>query len=109
MCDESAVKAQQILITESKDIVNDATIKRQVHIRFSGVPAQIDQLQVGELVSTSGITVRMSHPTILKLIQRYLCKKCEHVTVVEVSLNILFTLFILNLFLVILNYLVVYS
>lgn len=49
------------------------------------MPVTLDQGQIGQLVSTSGIIVRISQPTILKTVQRMNCKKCKHVTFIKVS------------------------
>lgn len=57
----------------------------QVHVRIIAVPIKIDTGQIGELISTSGIVVRMSQPTVMQLKKRFICKQCKHVTVVNVS------------------------
>jgi len=49
----------------------------QVHIRITAVPIKIDVGQIGELVSTSGIVVRMSQPTVMKMKKRFNCRKCK--------------------------------
>lgn len=56
----------------------------QVHVRITSVPIKIDTGQIGELISTGGIVVRMSQPTVIKLNKRFICKKCKHITVVKV-------------------------
>lgn len=59
----------------------------QVHIRITAVPIKFDTGQIGQLVSTSGIVVRMSQPTVMKLKKRFICKKCKHVNVAKVSIK----------------------
>ncbi|KMQ93010.1 dna replication licensing factor mcm9 [Lasius niger] len=79
LCDEAAVKAQEQLCK------TDQTVKPKVRIRITAVPIKIDIGQIGELVSTSGIVVRMSQPTIMKLKKRFVCKKCQHVSVIKLE------------------------
>jgi len=57
----------------------------QVHIRITAVPLKIDVGQIGELVSTSGIVVRMSQPTVMKMKKRFNCRKCKHINLVKVG------------------------
>ncbi|KOC66574.1 DNA replication licensing factor MCM9 [Habropoda laboriosa] len=76
-CDESAVEAQEE-IAKPEQIV-----KKKVRIRVTAVPVTFDQGQIGQLVSTSGVIVRISQPTVLRVIQRYSCKKCKHVTMAK--------------------------
>lgn len=57
----------------------------QVHIRITAVPIKIDVGKIGELVSTSGIVVRMSQPTVMKLRKRFVCKKCKYINTVKVG------------------------
>ncbi|KAK1122278.1 hypothetical protein K0M31_009501 [Melipona bicolor] len=73
-CDKSAVEAQEE-IAKPEQIV-----KRKVRIRITAVPVTLDQGQIGQLVSTNGIIVRISQPTILKTVQRLVCTDCKHVT-----------------------------
>ncbi|KZC07133.1 DNA replication licensing factor MCM9 [Dufourea novaeangliae] len=77
LCDEGAIKAQE-QITKPEQIV-----KKKVITIVTAVPVTVDQGQIGQLVSTSGIAVRISQPTVLKLVQRYSCKKCNHITVAK--------------------------
>lgn len=79
LCDEAAVKAQEQLCK------TDQTVKTRVHVRIAAVPIKIDTGQIGQLVSTSGIVVRMSQPTIMKIKKRFVCKKCEHISVVKLE------------------------
>ncbi|XP_043284468.1 DNA helicase MCM9-like isoform X2 [Venturia canescens] len=78
-CDESAIKAQQLIVTAEQ------TVKQRVKTRITGVPLNVNEGLIGELVSTTGITVRISQPTVLKLIERYKCRKCEYVTVLKLD------------------------
>ncbi|XP_043513790.1 DNA helicase MCM9-like isoform X1 [Frieseomelitta varia] len=73
-CDKSAVEAQEE-IAKPEQIV-----KTKVRIRVTAVPVTQNQGQIGQLVSTSGIIVRISQPTILKTVQRLICTECKHVT-----------------------------
>lgn len=57
----------------------------QVHTRITAVPIKMDVGQIGELVSTSGIVVRMSQPTIMKMKKRFICRKCKHINLVKVG------------------------
>lgn len=57
----------------------------QVHIRITAVPIKIDVGKIGELVSTSGIVVRMSQSTVMKLKKRFVCRKCKHINTVKVG------------------------
>ncbi|XP_076180354.1 DNA helicase MCM9 [Ptiloglossa arizonensis] len=77
MCDEAATKAQE-QIAKPEQIV-----KKKVRIRITAVPVTVHQGQIGQLVSTSGIVVRVSQPTVLKVVQRYRCKKCKHINFVN--------------------------
>ncbi|KAK0171671.1 hypothetical protein PV328_005094 [Microctonus aethiopoides] len=79
LCDESAIKAQELLIVENEE----QTIKKKIHTRITAVPVTISQGEIGELVSVTGITVRISQPTCLQLVKKYSCNKCEYITVVE--------------------------
>ncbi|XP_012340479.1 DNA helicase MCM9-like isoform X3 [Apis florea] len=74
LCDEAAVKAQEE-IAKPEQIV-----KKKVRIRVTAVPVTLDQGEIGQLVSTSGIIVRISQPKVLKSVQRHYCRKCKHVT-----------------------------
>ncbi|XP_070528319.1 DNA helicase MCM9 isoform X3 [Cardiocondyla obscurior] len=56
-----------------------------VHIRISAVPLKIDIGKIGELVLTSGIVVRVSQPTVMKLKKRFICKKCKHINAVKLE------------------------
>lgn len=76
-CDESAVTVQEEIAKPEQ------IIKKKVRIRVTAVPVTLDQGQIGQLVSTSGIIVRISQPTILKSVQRMNCKKCKHVTFIK--------------------------
>lgn len=49
------------------------------------MPVTLDQGQIGQLVSTSGIIVRISQPKVLKSVQRHYCRKCKHITLAKVS------------------------
>lgn len=49
------------------------------------MPVTLDQGEIGQLVSTSGIIVRISQPKVLKSVQRHYCRKCKHVTSAKVS------------------------
>ncbi|XP_043794783.1 DNA helicase MCM9-like [Apis laboriosa] len=77
LCDEAAIKAQEE-IAKPKQIV-----KKKVRIRITAVPVTLDQGQIGQLVSTSGIIVRISQPKVLKSVQRYYCRKCKHITLAK--------------------------
>lgn len=77
LCDEAAIKAQEE-IAKPKQIV-----KKKVRIRITAVPVTLDQGQIGQLVSTSGIIVRISQPKVLKSVQRHYCRKCKHVTLAK--------------------------
>ncbi|XP_017893509.1 DNA helicase MCM9-like [Ceratina calcarata] len=77
LCDEAVVAAQE-QIAEPPQIV-----KKKVRVRVTGIPVILDEIQIGQLVSTSGIIVRISQPTLLKSIQRYCCSKCKHVMLVK--------------------------
>ncbi|CAK9819692.1 DNA helicase MCM9 [Anthophora quadrimaculata] len=76
-CEQSAIEAQEE-IAKPEQIV-----KKKVRIRITAVPVSLDQGQIGQLISTSGIIVRISQPTVLKVIQRYSCKSCKHVTLAK--------------------------
>ncbi|XP_012538630.1 DNA helicase MCM9 [Monomorium pharaonis] len=79
-CNEAAVKAQEQLACKTGQIV-----KTRIHIRIITVPIKIDVGQIGELISTSGIVVRMSQPTVMKLKRRFICKKCKHINTVNLE------------------------
>ncbi|XP_034939712.1 DNA helicase MCM9-like [Chelonus insularis] len=79
-CDKSAVKAQEELINNDKQ-----TVKKKVHTRIDGAPLFIKNEEIGALVSRTGITVRISQPTVMKLIKRFSCKKCDHITEVKLD------------------------
>lgn len=79
LCNEAAVKAQEQLCK------TEQTVKTRVHIRITAVPIKIDVGQIGELVSTSGIVVRMSQPTVMKMKKRFICKKCKHINLVKLE------------------------
>ncbi|XP_054009344.1 DNA helicase MCM9-like [Hylaeus anthracinus] len=81
MCDIAAMKIQE-QIAKPEQIVKKKS-NSKVRIRVTAVPVTVDQGEIGQLVSTSGIAVRISQPTVLKLVQRYSCKKCKHVTLVK--------------------------
>ncbi|OAD61088.1 DNA replication licensing factor MCM9 [Eufriesea mexicana] len=74
LCHEAAVKAQEEIAKPEQ------VVKKKIRIRITAVPLALDQGQIGQLVSMSGIIVRISQPTILKSVQRYICRKCKHVT-----------------------------
>ncbi|XP_078053444.1 DNA helicase MCM9 [Augochlora pura] len=77
ICDDDMIKAQEE-ISNPQQIV-----KRKVHVRITAVPFTVDQAQIGHLVSTSGIAVRVSQPAVLRTIQKYNCKKCKHTTILK--------------------------
>ncbi|XP_043257619.1 DNA helicase MCM9-like [Colletes gigas] len=77
MCDEAAIKTQEQIAKPEQ------SVKKRVRIRVTAVPVTVDQGQIGQLVSTSGIAVKISQPTVLKLTQRYSCKKCKHVALIK--------------------------
>ncbi|XP_044013038.1 DNA helicase MCM9-like isoform X2 [Aphidius gifuensis] len=79
LCDESIVKAQTQIIDSSYN----QSIKPLVHTRITAVPRRENQNDFGELVVTSGITVRISQPSIIKLMKKFSCKKCEFITEVK--------------------------
>ncbi|KAL6263429.1 hypothetical protein P5V15_006219 [Pogonomyrmex californicus] len=79
LCDEAAVKAQEQLCKTGQ------TVKTRVHIRITTVPIKLDTGQIGELVSTSGIIVRMSQPSVMKMKKRFICKKCKHINIVNLE------------------------
>ncbi|XP_011862077.1 PREDICTED: DNA helicase MCM9-like [Vollenhovia emeryi] len=79
LCDEAAVKAQEQLCK------TEQIVKTKVHVRITAVPLSVDIGKIGELVSTSGIVVRMSQPTVMKLKKRFVCKKCKHVNIVQLE------------------------
>ncbi|KAL0100732.1 hypothetical protein PUN28_019248 [Cardiocondyla obscurior] len=76
---EAAVKAQKQLCK------SEQVVKTRVHIRISAVPLKIDIGKIGELVLTSGIVVRVSQPTVMKLKKRFICKKCKHINAVKLE------------------------
>lgn len=45
--------------------------------------------QIGELICTSGITVRTSQPSVIKLKKKFKCKKCQHVSIIKVAFCLL--------------------
>ncbi|XP_076649480.1 DNA helicase MCM9 isoform X2 [Halictus rubicundus] len=77
LCDDGAIQVQEE-IAKPEQIV-----KRKIHMRITAVPFTVDQGQIGQLVSTSGIAVRVSQPTVLRLVQKYNCKKCKHTTILK--------------------------
>ncbi|XP_015190524.1 PREDICTED: DNA helicase MCM9-like isoform X1 [Polistes dominula] len=77
LCDEAAIKAQE-KISKPHQVV-----KKLIHIRITAIPIKVQDAQIGELVTTSGITVRTSQPSVIKLKKRYKCKKCKHVSVIK--------------------------
>ncbi|XP_015518346.1 DNA helicase MCM9-like [Neodiprion lecontei] len=79
LCDKSAITAQEKLFNPG------LTVKQKIHTRITSFPIKVNQSPIGELISTSGIAVRISQPTVLKVCQRYTCRKCKHVTVVELE------------------------
>ncbi|XP_066582930.1 DNA helicase MCM9-like [Prorops nasuta] len=79
LCDIGAIEAQKELAN------NDQIVKKRVKTRITGVPPAIDERQIGGLISISGIVVRTSQPTVLKLLKRYKCKKCDHVTLIKLE------------------------
>ncbi|XP_012055437.1 PREDICTED: DNA helicase MCM9-like [Atta cephalotes] len=81
LCDEAAVKAQEQLFKPE----NEQIVKTRVHIRITAVPIKMDVGQIGELVSTSGIVVRMSQPTIMKMKKRFICRKCKYINLVKLE------------------------
>jgi DNA replicative helicase MCM subunit Mcm2 (Cdc46/Mcm family) len=46
----------------------------------------MDNDKIGQLVTTSGIVVRMSQPTIIRLKKCYICTKCKSTHEVKVSI-----------------------
>ncbi|XP_071564040.1 DNA helicase MCM9 isoform X1 [Temnothorax nylanderi] len=79
LCNEAAVKAQEQLCKTPQ------IVKTKVHIRITTAPLKIDVNKIGELVSTSGIVVRMSQPTVMKLKKRFVCRKCKHINIVKLE------------------------
>ncbi|XP_076240123.1 DNA helicase MCM9 [Calliopsis andreniformis] len=77
LCNAAAIKVQEQIAKP------DQVVKKKIRIRVTAVPIAMEQGQIGHLISTSGIVVRISQPTVLKLFQRYNCKKCKHVTIVK--------------------------
>lgn len=51
--------------------------------------------QIGELVCTSGIIVRTSQPSVIKLKKKFKCKKCQHVSIIKVIFCLLNKLYII--------------
>lgn len=79
LCDASIVSVQQKLATDKQKV------KSRVKMRIIGVPVKEHLGSIGELVSIVGIVVRMSQPTVLKLSKQYNCRKCKHISKVNVS------------------------
>ncbi|XP_031784957.1 DNA helicase MCM9 [Nasonia vitripennis] len=79
ICDNSAVEAQRELAE------NNHIIKKKIRTRIHGVPENIDQAEIGELVSTHGFVVRISQPSVSIVAKHLLCKKCKHVTVAKLE------------------------
>jgi len=61
-------------------------IYTQVHIRINAVPIKMDNDKIGQLVTASGIVVRMSQPTIIRLKKCYICTKCKNIHEVKASI-----------------------
>ncbi|XP_035717705.1 DNA helicase MCM9-like isoform X1 [Vespa mandarinia] len=77
LCDEAAIEAQE-KIAKAQQVV-----KKLVHIRITAVPITMQHGQIGELVCTSGITVRTSQPSVIKLKKKFKCKKCQYVSIIK--------------------------
>ncbi|KAK2581495.1 hypothetical protein KPH14_005159 [Odynerus spinipes] len=77
LCDQAAIEAQEKLVKPQQ------VVKKLVHVRITAVPITIHQGQIGELVCTSGITVRTSQPNVIKLKKRFKCKKCKHISIIK--------------------------
>ncbi|EZA51963.1 DNA replication licensing factor MCM9 [Ooceraea biroi] len=78
-CDEAAVQVQEQLCKAEQ------IVKTRVHIRITAVPIKLDMGEIGELVTTSGIVVRMSQPTVMKLKKRFTCRKCKGTNIVKLE------------------------
>lgn len=87
LCDQSAVDVQKLIIdNDNADDDNKIQrVKSKVHIRITGAPWKINDDTEGQLVSITGITVRISQPTMLTKVKRFLCKKCANITTIKVS------------------------
>ncbi|XP_015126143.1 DNA helicase MCM9 [Diachasma alloeum] len=79
LCDASAVKCQKLLAQSHHKI------KQRIHTRITSTPHRANHENIGEFVTTTGIAVRISQPSVLKLVKRWYCKKCEHITAVNLS------------------------
>lgn len=77
LCDKAAIEAQEKLAKPGQ------VVKNLVHVRITAVPITIHQGQIGELVCTSGITVRTSQLSVIRLKKRFRCKKCKHISVIK--------------------------
>ncbi|XP_008557457.1 DNA helicase MCM9 [Microplitis demolitor] len=87
LCDQSAVDVQKLIIdNDNADDDNKIQrVKSKVHIRITGAPWKINDDTEGQLVSITGITVRISQPTMLTKVKRFLCKKCANITTIKLN------------------------
>ncbi|XP_012256179.2 DNA helicase MCM9-like [Athalia rosae] len=79
LCDQAA------LIAEEKLCNGTLTVKQKIHTRITGIPIKVNEGEIGEFICASGIAVRTSQPTIIKVRQCYVCRKCKHDTIVELE------------------------
>ncbi|XP_012278485.1 DNA helicase MCM9 isoform X2 [Orussus abietinus] len=79
LCDEGAIKAQEELVAKGQ------SIKKLVRTRIIAIPVGITGYRIGALVCARGTVVRTSQPTVLKLIKRFNCRKCKHVTLAKLE------------------------
>ncbi|KAI4503342.1 hypothetical protein M0802_001564 [Mischocyttarus mexicanus] len=77
LCDEAAIEAQEKIAKPHQ------VVKKLIHIRITAIPIMVQDAQIGELVSTNGITVRTSQPSVIKLKKRFKCRKCKHVSILK--------------------------
>ncbi|KAH0548872.1 DNA helicase MCM9-like [Cotesia glomerata] len=85
LCDQSAIAAQKVIMNDDEIPQEELRLKRKVHIRITGAPWKINDETDGQLVSITGITVRISQPTMLTKCKRYSCKKCSYVTTYQLN------------------------
>ncbi|XP_023246254.1 DNA helicase MCM9-like [Copidosoma floridanum] len=78
-CDQSAIEAQEQLAEFEQKV------KKNIRTRVYGVPENIDQAEIGELVSVTGFVVRITQPSVSIVEKHLLCKKCNYVNILKLE------------------------